>query len=279
MQQIDTKNVQQAAAQYCNNAKNLPQPEPLQPASAPNTASPEYSYQYYKYPQANIYPQTQGQNCSIPSNTSGVNIQIFNPTVAPAGAQPPSCNVNAPNYYSVPQNIPNSTPHNAPVNTGGEQTDVDKKTTSTTETTNKKTEKKKVVELTDEYIKNLENYLNSQDKEVRLNAANEVFARLEEDPSRKDDKALTALINKMLQDSSEQIKLLALTALDSGIVMGDDYTKGVLQQMQSSDGGFGQDAADASKILLKMSGKQVEKEVPVTETKKSETKTEKSKKE
>ena len=68
-----------------------------------------------------------------------------------------------------------------------------------------KTERKQVVMLTDEYIKNLENYLNSQDKNVRLNAAKDVFARLDEDPSRKDDKALTALVNKMLQDPSDEV--------------------------------------------------------------------------
>lgn len=44
--------------------------------------------------------------------------------------------------------------------------------------------------------------------------------------------------------------------------------------MQQSKDGYGQDAIDASKILLQMSGKQVEKEVPVKEKKpeKKETK-------
>ena len=41
---------------------------------------------------------------------------------------------------------------------------------------------------------NLENYLNSQDKEVRLMGAKEVVARLDEDHSRKDDKALIILV-------------------------------------------------------------------------------------
>ena len=150
----------------------------------------------------------------------------------------------------------------------------DTKTTTEKSDDKKKTEKKKVVELTDTYIKNLENYLDSQEKDIRLNAAKEVYARLEEDESRKDDKALTALINKMLQDPTEEIRLLALSALESKIVTGDDYTAGVLKQMQQSKDGYGQDAIDASKILLQMSGKQVEKEVPVKEKKpeKKETK-------
>ena len=157
--------------------------------------------------------------------------------------------------------------------TGTEKTSDSKTSTEQTDD-KKKTEKKKVVELTDTYIKNLENYLDSQEKDIRLNAAKEVYARLAEDETRKDDKALTALINKMLQDPAEEIRLLALSALESRIVTGDDYTTGVLQQMQQSKDGYGQDAIDASKILLQMSGKQVEKEVPVKEKKpeKKETK-------
>src|SRR5574344_1691037 len=139
-------------------------------------------------------------------------------------------------------------------------------------TDGKKTEKKNIVQLSDEYIKNLENYLNSQDEKIRVSAAKEVYNRLEEDESRKDDKALTALINKMLQDPSEQIRILAISALEGRIVLGDDYTKGVLTNMQNSKDSYGQDAEDASKILLQMSGKQVQKEVPIKEKKKADDK-------
>ena len=139
----------------------------------------------------------------------------------------------------------------------------------------KKTEKREIVQLTDDYIKNLENYLNSQDKEVRLMGGKEVIARLEEDHSRKDDKALNALVNKMLQDPYTPVKILALSALDSRVVTGDDYTVGLLKQMQNSSSGYGQDALQATNILLKMSGKKVEKEFEVKDTKKTENKTEK----
>ena len=128
--------------------------------------------------------------------------------------------------------------------------------------------------LTDDYIRNLENYLNSQEKDIRLSAAKEVYSRLEEDTSRKDDKALTALINKMLQDPSEEIRVLAMAALQGRIVTGDDFTVGVLTRMQNDKAHYGMDAVDASNILLKMSGQQVEKEVPVTETSKKKEKTE-----
>ena len=68
-----------------------------------------------------------------------------------------------------------------------------------------------------------------------------------------------------------------MSALNSRIVSGDEFTVNLLQQMQASASGYGQDALNASEILLKMSGQKVEKEFEVknstTETKK-ETKTE-----
>lgn len=136
-------------------------------------------------------------------------------------------------------------------------------TPKTEETEKKKTEKRKVVELSDEYIKNLENYLNSQDKEVRMMGAKEVIARLQEDDSRKDDPALTALINKMLQDPDQKIRLLALSMIESRTCTGNDYTVGVLKKMQGGTSGYGQDAVQATSALLKMSGNVVEKEFEV----------------
>ncbi len=135
------------------------------------------------------------------------------------------------------------------------------------ETSGKKTETKKVVELSDDYIKTLENYLNSQDLEVRKMGAHEVVNRLTEDPSRSDDPALTALVNKMLQDPSVAIRAIALSLIESRTVLGDDYTVNVLKKMQNSKDGFGQDAIQATNALLKMAGKTVEKEVPVSDKK------------
>lgn len=236
--------------------------QPVPPQYNPQYCAPQYA-QYPQYqPQ-----QPNTQNLQIPASTSGVNIQIFNPSVSTPGSQPATYNVNAPcypsNYYTGQMGVPNN------VNQKSDTQDS-KTSKETTTKEEKKTEKKKIVQLTDDYIRNLENYLNSQDKEVRLSAAREVYARLDEDETRKDDKALTALVNKMLQDPADEVRLLALTALESRIVTGDDFTVGVLKQMQNSKSGYGQDAADASRILLLMSGKQVEKEVPIKETKKKE---------
>lgn len=133
-----------------------------------------------------------------------------------------------------------------------------------------KTEKKKVVELSDDYIKTLENYLNSQDVEVRKMGAHEVVNRLSEDKSRNDDPALTALVNKMLQDPSTAIRTIALSLVESRSILGDDLTVNLLKKMQNSKDGFGLDANQATSALLKMAGKTVEKEVPVEETKKDD---------
>jgi len=134
----------------------------------------------------------------------------------------------------------------------------------------KKTEKKEVVLLSDEYIKSLENYLNSQDLEIRKMGAHKVLDRLEEDHSRKDDPALTPLVNKMLQDPSEAIRIIALSIIESGLLSGNNETAQILKNMQSSSDGFGLDATQASSALLKMAEKKVEKEVPVKDSEKKE---------
>ena len=170
--------------------QNIPQQNMIQQCQCPpqSAQSPHSFTNYQTQPiqaqqpvtnyqvQQPVSTQQQGQNVQVP-NYSGVNIQIFNPSVTPPGATPPVYNVNAPNYgttnngngcypcdyYTKKWGDPNST------------TSTDKSST----TTDKKTEKRKIVQLTDEYIRNLENYLNSQDKEVRLMGAKEVIARFE----------------------------------------------------------------------------------------------------
>lgn len=238
--------------------------------------------------QQNIPAQTvtypQAQNIPVP-NYSGVNIQIFNPSVGvPGGA--PVYNVNAPQYQSpgcypsqyytnqwgqTPNTQGNNQANNS-ANSNNTNTTTTTTTTNTIKEDKKKTEKRDIVLLTDAYIKNLENYLNSQDKEIRLMGAKEVAARLQEDESRKNDKALTALINKMLQDPYQPVRFIALGMLDTRAVTGDDFTVKVLQQMQQSDSGYGQDALQASQILLKMSGQTVKKEFEVKDTPKKEDK-------
>ncbi|MBQ1611975.1 MAG: hypothetical protein II085_00720 [Alphaproteobacteria bacterium] len=154
----------------------------------------------------------------------------------------------------APQSANNANSQNSGSTEGSKSSDAEK---------GEKTEKRTVVTLSDDYIKTLENYLNSQDTKVRKMGAVDVIARLDEDPSRKDDPALTALINKMIQDPSTTIRALGLSALEAGTVSGNKETVDLLKQMQKSDKGFGLDAQQATSILLRMAGKTEEKEVPV----------------
>lgn len=231
----------------------------------------------------------QPQAVQVP-NYSGVNIQIFNPAVAAPGGTVPTPNVNSTNYTTSPMSYPPNyyTNNYNPVNQ--QQTPamqpVEKpnynaipKEETKTEAEKKKMEKREIVQLSDDYIKNLENYLNSQNTEIRMTGAKEVLARLQEDPSRKDDKALNALVNKMLQDPTAKIRAFALSALESRMASGDDYTVKVLKGMQQQKTAYGQDALQASNILLKMSGPTVTKEFEVKEKPKTEAKKEDKKSE
>ena len=254
-----------------NNIKQAqPQAQPQVQAQQPAVIQTQPVMQpYITRPVVQTVTPPQGQSYA------GVNIQIFNPAVGTPGAAP-VYNVNAPTYGPYGTGLGDCYPSNYYTqdfkpqpqngNTNNETTNtITNKTVNETEnkTTDKKTEKRQIVQLTDNYIKTLENYLNSQDLQVRLMGAKEVVARAQEDESRKDDKALTALTNKMLQDPAQEIRILALGLLDSRAITGDDYTVGVLTKMQNSKEGYGQDALSATNILLKMAGKTVEKEFEV----------------
>lgn len=117
------------------------------------------------------------------------------------------------------------------------------------------TKKKRIQVLTDDYIRNLEQYLNSPSEDYRKFAAQEVLKRLDEDRTRYDDAALNALVNKMLQDPAcHKVKATALTALDTRLAQGNDNTVKILQHMAANDKSRnGADAATAASILLKMS--------------------------
>lgn len=206
----------------------------------------------------------QPQSVQVP-NYSGVNIQIFNPSVAAPGAALPASNVTNTNYSTMPSYPQNyytqnfaqpQTPPPVQYQTPPQQTPI-------VAPEKKKTEKREIVQLTDDYIKNLENYLNSQDPQRRLMGAKEVLLRLQEDESRKDDPALIALTNKMLQDPSSPIRVFAMTALEDRNVTGDNLTVKLLQNIEKQETAYGEDSLKASKILLKMSGGKVEKEFEV----------------
>lgn len=106
------------------------------------------------------------------------------------------------------------------------------------------------MELTDHYVRNLESYLNSQDKKLRMMAGQDVVARLQEDSERRTNPALTALTNKMLQDPELGIRSLSLAALESNLIEGDELTSKLLNEMaQKQDN---QESDIAKKVLLRM---------------------------
>lgn len=213
----------------------------------------------------------QGQNIQVP-NYSGVNIQIFNPSVAAPGGSVPASNVNAPTYCTCPQ--PPAYPPNYYVSNLPQSPQLPAQPEE-----KKKTEKREIVVLTDDYIKAVEQSLNDEDRKVRLQGATQVLKRLQEDDSRKDDPALTAFVNKMLQDPSIQVRGIALAALEKRNLNGDDLTKKLLNDMInreiSQDKGRIQgrmaikddEGIVAKNILMKMSRTTTQKEFEVKEPK------------
>ena len=130
------------------------------------------------------------------------------------------------------------------------------------ETEKKNAKDSKIVPLTNEYIKSLENYLNNPNDEIRLMASKEILTRLDEDKRRYDDAALNALLNKMLQDPSKLIRIAALSAFSSELASGNDYTVTLLHNIQANPSADKEDVLQAADILLKMSqGKEV-KDIP-----------------
>ena len=126
----------------------------------------------------------------------------------------------------------------------------------------KNSKQKRVVALTDEYIKSLENYLNNPNDEIRLMASKEILMRLDEDKDRYNDAALNALLNKMLQDPSKLIRVAALSAFASQLASGNDFTVELLHNIQANPSADKEDVLQAADILLKMSGGTEVKNIP-----------------
>lgn len=218
--------------------------------------------------------QQQYMPQAVPTATCGaVSINIMNPTV---GTTNPMCQPYQNGIYQYPQasyysaqpaqmqypmNYNNNVNNNS-LNAVGDsqpaaQTPAPPAPAASDEIKNepkKEDELKEKVPLTDDYIKSLENYLNSQDSKVRLMGAKDVLERFKEDPARKNDAALTALLNKILQDPTAAVRFLGLTTLEAGYATGNEQTVQILKAIQA-DGQkeYGEDSLLASQILLNMS--------------------------
>lgn len=140
-------------------------------------------------------------------------------------------------------------------------------TSSEVDNSSKTKEKtKKVVPLTDDYIKSIENYMNNENPKIRLIGAKELLERFKEDENRKDNPSLMPLLNKALKDTSPSVRFLGLTMLQLGYALGNDETVTLLKDIQSKNQDkVGEDALLASEILLNMSANQKVK-VPMTQS-------------
>lgn len=220
------------------------------------------------------YQQPVAQTQAGYPTTSAVNIVIQNPTASPnaGGNSNPIMPSYPANYYTqqpvynVGGNTAYTTNASNPVSsqtTNNSTQTVPEAEPAAAAPIEKKEEKegskktKEVVELTDDYIKTLENYLRNSNKEIRLMGAKELVQRFEEDKSRRSDKALNSLLNLILQDKSQAIRSLGLAVTSGGLAQGDSKTVALLKEMQGSSKSYGQDAMIAAESLLRMSGEKV----------------------
>lgn len=194
----------------------------------------------YNYPQSSVYKDAKNQPAS------GVNIYIYNPSAI--GGTTSSATYGQPIYPKVmSQEAPKKENENP---SAIANTSIVNNAENKEEKTENK-ENKNIVELTDDYIKTLESYLKSPDKAVRKDGISELINRFEEDSSRYEDPALTALLNIALLDPDASNRLMAISVIAGGNAHGDAQTVELLKQCQKSDKLYGQEAALASKAMLK----------------------------
>jgi hypothetical protein len=217
-------------------------------------------------PNLPMYPQNYN-NLALQQNLYG------NPNAVQNNQQPPMQQVLPQMPYPEKtngNNLDNKANATAP-------TELAKKTPNPEEAVGNKNTKK-VIPLTDEYIKSIENYLNSDNRKIRLIGAKEVLERFKEDENRKDNPSLMALLNKSLRDISPAVRFVGLTALNLGYALGNEETATILKEMQANNADkVGEEQLMASEILLKMSAAE-KVEVPMTENeiKKAQAEKEKS---
>lgn len=233
------------------------------------------------YPPITPYTQTQTVTQPVyPQNNSGATFNIGN---LPNGVQPNGANnVNSSNGVTINiigasvnpngANIYNAAPQ-APVQTYGKDyymnnlanpmpqqaptVPVGASSLNNNEKDKKDVAKKDIVLLTDEYVKTLENYLRNDNPDIKLMGAKELMKRFREDESRKNDQALTNLLNLTLQSRYSPVKMVGLGILQNGWAQGDGFTQQLLSQIQQTKSGYGLDALDAADAALKTAGKTI----------------------
>ncbi len=219
-----------------------------------SVSTPGAPQQVYQYPTTSIYDPASKQA------TSGVNIYIYNPSAIGG----PSSNSVANATYGYPaQPAVSAAPVAQIPDTKGLASQPNVSIANTAIAPDEKTEAKdkktkKVVELTNEYIKTLESYLTSADANVRKMGIVDLIKRYEEDKSRYEDPALSALLNIALQDPKPTNRTLAMGPILAEVAHGDENTIKILQNLQKSDKVYGEEAKMATEAMLKVAQNKVE---------------------
>ncbi len=234
---------------------NYPTAVPVSQTPVNTTQSQGQITPVYQYPSASLYNPN-------PQTASGVNINIYNPSGSGAGTYPANTfyypqpyfnnNVTSQPQQQVQQQsqqIPQAEEQNSQAAQPIANTPISEKTEGTKENESSKP----IVELTDDYIKTLENFIRSNDATVRKSGIGQIIKRFEEDKSRYDDPALTALLNIALQDPDSSNRLLAMSPIAAGCAHGDKNTVKLLQELQKSDKLYGQEAKMATDALINTS--------------------------
>lgn len=230
--QYPTASLYQPAGQASGVNIIINNPSGYSAGGAANGASYPYPYPCpYPYP----YP--------YPTNNGNVQPQIINNI---PGQPSPVVNVNTPEQPvpAVNINTPEQPAANTPV--------APLTTTSPTGRT------KRITQITDEYIKTLEDNLRNPSKTVRQQAIAQIIKLCEETTDRYDNPAIIALINIALQDSDAGNRIYAMTPLTTGSLGGDDNTIKLLTNLTSSDKKFGQEAEMANEALIALSRSTIE---------------------
>ena len=231
----------------------------MQQAGMPNSYPAQYYLNNYNYSvNGNDTGKLRRNELNGNSGTAQPEVQhgLYNDNIS----QQPAINENIPNMYRMYAN------NNEPINNDMTKSDMIKENIAEREAEiaeeKKNTKETKIVALTDDYIKSLENYLNNPNDEIRLMASKEILTRLDEDKDRYDDAALNALLNKMMQDPNKLVRIAALSAFNSQLASGNDYTVTLLHNIQKNPNSDKEDVLQAADILLKMSAGVEVKNIP-----------------
>jgi hypothetical protein len=126
------------------------------------------------------------------------------------------------------------------------------------------TTKKRVTVLTDNYIQQLDQCLQSEDKSLREYAASEVVKCLNEDKTRYNNTQLNTLVNKMLLDPYDsKVRGRGLMALETKLAKGNEETVQILKWIEQDPRALDRHLRQMEKVRLQMSAETTMVNAPV----------------